>query len=256
MKRTLIVILTFVALASPLAAFASTVELSPAVVSVSPGQTFSVSIVVNAQETDYTAKAVLSYPAELLSVSGFSFAPGWLALSQPGYDSIDNANGTLVKTAGFSGGFSGTKVLGTVTFVAKAAGQASISVSASTQILDANNANTFTSGGRASVEISKPASVPTIPVSASKPAPVNTANPARNPLSTTKKTAAAAGATSTATTTEAVVPTGDTSSSTEKALEAPVAGSRTKEVPLSLSALAVLASFFLGIIIGRQNNLA
>ncbi len=249
MKKIFITLL--IALALPLSTFASSTSFAPATVNITTGQSFSVSIVINPQETDYTAKVALSYPADLLSVTSFSFASGWLPLSQPGYDSIDNASGLMVKTAGFSGGFSGSKVFGTVTFMAKAAGSATIVPTNGTQILDASNANSFTSGGRGNIIITQPVVVPVQPVLVPKPG-TNPANPARKPLAKTKTATSTASTTSASIVVEAPLAT-DTEATSTKVATA-VLGFHTEEIAFGLGALAILVAFFLGTLVGKRQN--
>ncbi len=137
----------------PLTLLGSTVYFSPSSVSVRPGQLVTAQIFVDPQGTAYTSKVVLSFTPEVLSYSSFTQASGWLPLSQSGYDSVDNSNSSLIKTAGYPGGLSSSKIFGTVTFIANKAGTASISVSDSTQILDSSNQNTFTGGSGLSISI-------------------------------------------------------------------------------------------------------
>jgi hypothetical protein len=110
----------------PTASFAKTdVILGSASTVVTAGQQFSVTITVTpTTETIYTSKIVASYSSDIVDVSSFSFAPSWLALSQPGYDSVDASTGTLIKTAGFPSGIvsGSSKLFGTITFKAKKSG--------------------------------------------------------------------------------------------------------------------------------------
>jgi len=155
MKNLKILILILFSISSfGFRAYASTVSLSPTVISITPGQIITVNVTVDPQGSAYTAKVALNFTSGLLSVSSFAQASGWLPLSQPGYDSVDNSAGSLIKTAGATGGFSAPKYFGTVTFVAQSSGTASISVSPNTQILNAYNQNTFTGGNQVSVSIS------------------------------------------------------------------------------------------------------
>lgn len=109
-------------------ALASTITLAPTTASVVAGQTVSVAVSVDAGQTAaVTAKAVITYPADTLEAVSFSFAPAWIQLSQPGYDSM--AGGLVVKTAGYPSGFTGTKAFGTLIFKAKKAGTATVAVS-------------------------------------------------------------------------------------------------------------------------------
>ena len=69
-------------------AFAATsVSFAPVNVSVRQGQIFTLTIGVNPQGVkNYTVKTELHYPADLLEVKSFTFAPSWMPLAQPGYD--------------------------------------------------------------------------------------------------------------------------------------------------------------------------
>lgn len=168
-KNIALASLAVFALIAPTAlAGAGTITVSPATKEIMQGQTFTMSVNVNPAAALFTAKAVVRYPANLLEVKGFSYGSQWLPLTQAGYDGIDNASGVLVKTAGYPGGLSAAKALGTITFRAKATGTATITVGSDSALLDSNSANTLTSGGTSSVTI-KPyvAPSPTAPASAS-----------------------------------------------------------------------------------------
>ncbi|MHB1162974.1 MAG: cohesin domain-containing protein [Minisyncoccota bacterium] len=158
----------FVALALvlPGAALAASVNLSPTTVSVTPGKVFTVTLTAEPVGAHlYTVRANVSFDPALVTVTDFTFAPKWLALSTSGYDSIDNTNGMLVKTAGYPGGITAPTVFGTVTFRAKAAGTAHITVTGQSMLLDENSKNTISgTQGAAQVVISAPAQVKTTPV--------------------------------------------------------------------------------------------
>lgn len=147
MKKTqsIFILLIGIVLIAPLSVFAATgFSIIPASGNYDTGQIFSVSIFVNPQGEDvYTTKVELKYPASLLTVESFSFNDAWLQLKQPGYDLIDNAGGTLIKTAGYLGGLSSQAKLGTVVFRAKSAGSATISIGSNSMVLDANNDDVF-----------------------------------------------------------------------------------------------------------------
>ena len=64
----------------------------------------------------------------MLEVKSFTFAHLWMALVQPGYDSVDNVSGVLVKTAGYPGGLSSSASFGTISFSAKKAGSGVITI--------------------------------------------------------------------------------------------------------------------------------
>src|SRR4051812_16821823 len=83
-----------------LASAATTAAFAPATADVSAGRTFNIAISVNPQGTaNFAEKVEVDFPADLLEVTSFSFASNWMAMAQPGFDSTDNANGILIKTA-------------------------------------------------------------------------------------------------------------------------------------------------------------
>ncbi len=161
-----------VAIAAP--AFAATnVSFAPVNVSVRQGQTFTLTVGVNPQGAkNYTAKTELRYPADLLEVKSFTFAPSWMPLSQSGYDLTDNTNGVLIKTAGYPGGISAPITFGTVSFLAKKSGNGTIALNSNSFALDANNQNVLASASvQTAVVISAP--TPTTPKTPTTPtAPV------------------------------------------------------------------------------------
>lgn len=180
MKKTIIAaaVVIFVLPAALFAANMSFISGS----SYHPGQIFSVQVMVNPQSAKvYTVKAEIAYPADILEVESFSFANGWIPLSQPGYDSVDNAGGTLIKTGGYPGGLSSVQALGIITFKAKKAGSASIAFRSGSLALDAANSNLLASSMPVSVfsiveqEQKKIVAGDTpkiLPVAGVKPAPV------------------------------------------------------------------------------------
>ena len=120
----------------------TTVSLSPTTVNVKEGQSFNLNAAINPQGVkNYTVKLEIKYPAELLEVKSFSFGNGWMALAQPGYDSLDNTNGVLIKTAGYPGGFSSVASFGTINIRAKKSGNAVIQITGNSLALDAGNQN-------------------------------------------------------------------------------------------------------------------
>jgi hypothetical protein len=155
---------------------ATIISLSPANVSVNQGRTFNLIISVNPQGIkNYTVKAELKYPADLLEVKSFSFGNNWMALVQPGYDLIDNTNGVLIKTAGYPAGTSSAVTFGTISFLAKKAGSGTIQVGNNSLALDSGNQNVLSSTlAQASVNI-------TAPVSPPAPAPAPTPTPTPTP---------------------------------------------------------------------------
>lgn len=126
-------------------AFAATgFWLAPPSANYNAGQVFQVTISANPQgETIYTAKVELTYPADLIEARSFTFANGWMALAQSGYDLTDNKNGVLIKTGGWPGGFSSARNLGAVLFFVKKTGSAAIKISNNSLALNAENKNVF-----------------------------------------------------------------------------------------------------------------
>jgi len=162
---------------------ATTVSLSPASVNVVSGKSFNVVVAVNPQgASNYTEKIELDYPADLLQVKSFSLGSNWMALSQTGYDLVDNANGTLIKTAGYPGGLSSSATFGTISFYAKKAGSGVIKLGTGSLALDANNQNVLSGAPSVSVAIAAPASVPAAPSAPAAETPAETEQPAEQPV--------------------------------------------------------------------------
>ena len=124
-------------------AYAASISLTPSTISVVRGQTVTVQVVVDSGTAQtVTAEAQLSYPSSILTATSFTFAPSWIQLSQPGYDSM--GGGTEIKTGGYPGGFTGSKVLGTATFTATQSGTATIAVTSGSQTFSSQGGNTLT----------------------------------------------------------------------------------------------------------------
>ncbi len=128
--------------------------LTPATATVEKGQTFTAYVSLNPNNIkNYTAELVLKYPANLLQATSFTFGPNLLEVNQPGYDSIDNTNGVLTKTAGIPGGSSSPGVFGTIVFSAKANGTATLSVDPKSLAYDSNSSNQLSGFGSSTVII-------------------------------------------------------------------------------------------------------
>lgn len=157
---TALMVLGMVALTAPVSA-ATTLLLTPVSVEHAKSGSFTLTIVVNPQGVkNYTVKAELDYPADIVAVKSFTFANDWLPLIKSGYDLMDNARGVLIKTAGYPGGISGPTVFGTVLFSPKKAGSGTIKVGGSSLALDAQSKNVFGSPTKAVVVITAPAAPP------------------------------------------------------------------------------------------------
>jgi len=143
---------------------ATTISFLPAAVNIKTEQTFNLSVAVDPQGIkNYTVKLKINYPADLLEIKSFSFGSNWMALSQPGYDLIDNTNGVLIKSAGYPGGLSSSATFGTISFSAKKAGSGTIKTDTGSLAIDANSQNVLSGTPEVSVIVTVPASVPVVP---------------------------------------------------------------------------------------------
>lgn len=123
---------------------ASNISFSPTSVSVKQGEVFNLTIKANPQSVrNYTIKAEVKYPADILEVKSFAFGSNWMAIPQAGYDLVDNQNGLLIKTAGYPAGFSDVLTFGVVEFSAKKTGSGVIKLGNDSLILDSTNKNTL-----------------------------------------------------------------------------------------------------------------
>lgn len=144
---------------------ASSFSFSPASVSVVKGGNFSSSVSINpGTEKIYTVKLVISYPADKVEITGFTFSDGWMSGFSP-EDKIDNTNGLFIKTAGWPKGFNAAKTIGTISFRSKTAGSGEVLVSSSSLALTDKNANNLSS---AVAKISFSVSEPSVSVSSPK----------------------------------------------------------------------------------------
>lgn len=144
MKNKILLLAVFSLLLAPLCTQAATLGIYPSTGKTNVGKTFSVSVSIDPKSDKiYTAKTVVNFPADLLEVKSFTFSAGWLPLQQPGYDLIDNANGKLIKTGGYTAGLSKRANLGTITFYAKKAGTAEIVGGSGVLLLASDNTNKY-----------------------------------------------------------------------------------------------------------------
>jgi hypothetical protein len=181
MKKIILIAALILTGATVTTAKAATLSTAPATINVVSGQIFTLPITVDTQGAKVTTvKAQLVYPANLVEATGFSFGTGWMPLSQSGYDTM--AGGVLIKTAGFPGGFEGTKILGTATFRAITSGTATISVSNASQVLNNQSLNVFTSGTGTTLSV------------AAAPAQATPNQPATNPTTGAANTPASSNA--------------------------------------------------------------
>lgn len=117
------------------AAGSASIVFSPTTKTVSVGESFNISLVVNpAGATIDTVRALVSFPADLLEATGFSLSSAWPNASPGG--SMDNTNGVLSQ-GGFSltGGTGQSATFGTITFKAKSAGKATVGLISGTRLI-------------------------------------------------------------------------------------------------------------------------
>lgn len=190
------------ALLAPMSALAASVSLSPTTVSVHAGDTFSVSVTADPASTKlYSVRANVSFDPSLVEVTNFSFASTWISITQPGYDSVDNTNGALIKSAGYPGGFTSATKLGTITFKAIKTGTATISSTNGSLLLDASSKNQISgTQGNVSVSIASAPTTPVQTVAVATKAKATTVAPAKTKTSTITPIIAIASTTSVAST--------------------------------------------------------
>ena len=170
---TFLGLLAVMAVALPVLA-ATTMSLSPTTVNVTARQTFNLSVAVDPQGVkNYTVKLELKYPVDLLEVKSFTLGSNWMAVSQTGYDLIDNINGVLIKTAGYPSGFTTNTAFGTVSFLAKKAGSGIIQTGTGSTALNASSQNVFSGSAQTSVTIAEVILPPPPPL----PPPQTTTSP-------------------------------------------------------------------------------
>ena len=133
----------------------SEVSLYPVNLSVSAGQKVNVNVLINPQNVNnYTFKMVVSYPANILSVSSFSFSNNnWVPLTQSGYDFVDNSMGVITKTAGYPGGFSSSTNFGTITFTALRSGVGTIKLVNDSFSLDSSGQDVLVGEPKSTINI-------------------------------------------------------------------------------------------------------
>lgn len=189
MKKTILTItlsaLGALILVTPVLA-TTIVSFSPVSVSIKPGQSFNVSVTVDPQGiNNYVEKVELNYPADRLQVNSFTLGSAWMALTQPGYDLIDNINGVLVKSAGYPGGFSSATTFGTISFYAKKAGSGIIKLGSNSLAFEVNSQSAI-SGSPISFTITAP--VVTVPKSSTTESPIASPSATESPIATPSTT--------------------------------------------------------------------
>jgi len=124
----------------PIAVNAASFVVTPASGSYNVGDIITLSVSANpAGSTIYTAMLDARFSASTLEVVSFTLNDALLPLKQSGYDALDNTNGILTKTGGYTGGITTSGSFGTVVFRAKAAGTGTVTVADTSKLLDSNN---------------------------------------------------------------------------------------------------------------------
>jgi hypothetical protein len=149
---------------------AASIGLFSSSAQINAGDTFRITVMVNPLGSKvFTAKASVSYPADLVRVTSFTFNDAWMPLSQPGFSEINNGTGSLIKTGGYPGGLSSSIALGTITFASVKEGSVSIKVNDNSVVLDMESANTLSEKGVATLTILPARAVVTIVKKTEKP---------------------------------------------------------------------------------------
>jgi hypothetical protein len=161
------------------ASAASSFQFSPASFNTNPGKTFTLTITLDPQGVkNYTAKAEISFPADLLGANSFTFGSNWMAIAQTGYDLTDNGSGILIKTAGYPGGASNPVTFGTISFTTKKEGSGTITITGNSFALDATNQNVLSNiSVQSAVVVKKAAVTPITPTTSVAPEVTTTPQP-------------------------------------------------------------------------------
>ncbi|HAE36386.1 MAG: hypothetical protein UR85_C0001G0019 [Candidatus Nomurabacteria bacterium GW2011_GWF2_35_66] len=133
----------------------TTVTLDPESIEAKLKEDFSVKVYTDSSngKKTCTLKVGLRFSPEQLKAGKWEFADGWLPIVQPGYDLIDNKNGSIIKTAGFPGCWTGKRLLGTITFSPKESSLGKIEVSNKTFALDDESADVYSGSSETKVTI-------------------------------------------------------------------------------------------------------
>jgi hypothetical protein len=123
---------------------ATNFSFSPLKIEVKEGQTFNLNISANPQGVkNYTVKASIKFPADLVALKTWTYTDSWMPLKNSGYDYFNNESGSLIRTAGYPGGFDKTSIFGSMVFVAKKSGIGIIEIGTDSFVLDGASQNVF-----------------------------------------------------------------------------------------------------------------
>jgi hypothetical protein len=125
----------------PFVTSAASFVITPSSGSYTNGDTVTLHISVDpAGSAIYAAMLNANFSPSTFEVVSFTLNDSMLAVKQAG-DSVDNVNGTLVKTGGYTGGVSSVTPFGTLVLKAKGNGAATFTANSSSKLLDSNNTN-------------------------------------------------------------------------------------------------------------------
>jgi hypothetical protein len=187
MKKIILASLMF---ALPFVANAASFVISPSSGSYTVGDNVTLHISVDpAGSNIYAAMLDAKFSSATFEVMSFTLNDSMLAMKQAG-DSIDNTNGVLVKTGGYTGGIISVTPFGTVVLKAKASGTGTFTANSTSKLLDSNNTNQQSGSQTASFTIANPAPVvvPKVQVQTNTNTSVKTVIPAIKKTATTEKT--------------------------------------------------------------------
>lgn len=126
-------------------AYASTFKVSQENLVVKKGDVIKLVVSVDSRNNkNYTFKSSIKFPADLVSVHSWQWNDSWMPIVVAGYDSIDNVNGSIVRTGGYPGGIISQKEFGVITFIAKKDGKGVITLNGGDSfILNADGEDTL-----------------------------------------------------------------------------------------------------------------
>lgn len=149
-------------------------------------RTFTVAVVPNG-DTVYSVQGAFVFDTSRLDILSVNYASGWLPLTQAGYDSIDENEGSITKTAGYPGGITTTTQFVTVTARLIAPGVATFESTSATQMLDEDSKNTYVAAAPATLTVRTPAPAPTPQVTPVQNVPIESESIQINPNTTQER---------------------------------------------------------------------
>lgn len=178
----------FLVIIIPQITLASAISLRSSTSATEPGKTFSLSIYANPTSVaSYTAGVNIKFPADLVSIQSFSYSGPWIPITASGYDTIDNASGTLIKTAGYPNGFTSEVLVGTALLKVKKAGTITLTTDRTSYILDIDSNDTLKTYGSLSIASNTPI-VKTTPAPSTSTPPTTTKPVVKKPTTTSPTT--------------------------------------------------------------------